>query len=741
VRKHAARIVLGLVVVALFLAHATGRPRIAAIDQLEAAAYDARLLLTMPRTTDSRVVIVDIDEKSLAEEGRWPWRRDRLALLVDKLFDRHHVAVLGFDVVFAERDESSGLGVLRELAEGELRNDAQYRAAIETIAPRLEFDRLFAERLKGRAVVLGYYFSDVSTEPGGLAIGAIPKPVLPKGTFTGKNIGFSAFAGYGGNLPEFQDVAAGAGHFTPWTDRDGVHRSVPMLAQYKGAYYEPLALAVVRLLMGSPPVNPGYPADSLLTKNYPGLEWLEVGKLRVPVDENANALVPYRGPSGSFRYVSATDILRDRVAADAFENKIVLVGTTAPGLQDLRSTPVAPLYPGVEIHANLIAGMIDGTIKQKPPYVLGAEVFLLVLTGLVMAVLLPFLNPLRATLVTVGVLVAAVGLNLFVWTSGNLVLPLASGLLMVVLLYALNMSYGYFVETRAKRQITSRFGQYVPPEIAEEMSRNPERFSMEGESRELTVLFSDVRGFTSLSEGLDPKALARLMNAYLTPMTEVIHGHRGTIDKYMGDAIMAFWGAPLEDAQHPRHAVLAGLEMQITLKALETDFRANGWKPLAVGIGVNTGRVSVGNMGSQVRVAYTVMGDAVNLASRLEMLTKKYGVTMIIGEDTRAAVPDIVVRELDRVRVKGKDEPVAIFEPIGLQGSVDQETLDRLKLFAQALKFYRAQEWDKAELQLLNLLKTEPDSGLYRMYIERIGAYRTSPPPSGWDGVHDFDSK
>lgn len=740
-KKHAVRILLGVALLLVFLAHSAGWWRLRAIDQLEAIAYDLRLLLTMPRTVDPRVVIIDIDEKSLAEEGRWPWRRDRLALLVDKVFDRHHAAVLGFDVFFSERDESSGLEVLRQLGEGELKGNAQYRSALEAIAPKLEYDRVFAQALAGRPVVLGFYFSSLLTGKEGIAIGAIPKPVLPAGTFTGKRIDFSSFPGYGGNLPELQAAAASAGYVTPWTDPDGVHRSVPMLAEYKGAYYEPLALAVVRLLMGSPPVKPGYPADGLLTRNYPGLEWLEVGNLRIPLDRGANALVPYRGPEHSFRYVSATDVLHDRVPVDQLEDKIALVGTTAPGLQDLRSTPVGPLYPGVEIHASLIGGMLDGTIKQKPPYVLGAEVFLLLVTGVIMAVLLPFLNPLKATLVTLGVLAAVVAGNLAIWNSGNLVLPLASGLLMVVMLYALNMSYGYFVETRVKRQITSRFGQYVPPEIAEEMSRDPERFSMEGESRELTVLFSDVRDFTSLSEGLDPKALSRLMNAYLTPMTEVIYGHRGTIDKYMGDAIMAFWGAPIEDKDHARNAVVAGLEMQITLKSLDAEFRANGWRPLSIGIGLNTGRMSVGNMGSAVRVAYTVMGDAVNLASRLESLTKKYGVTMIIGEETRKAVPDVVVRELDRVRVKGKDEPVAIFEPIGLQGSVDKETLDRLKLFAQALKFYRAQDWDKAELQLINLQKIDPESGLYKEFIRRIARFRSDPPPRNWDGVFDFDTK
>ena len=229
--------------------------------------------------------------------------------------------------------------------------------------------------------------------------------------------------------------------------------------------------------------------------------------------------------------------------------------------------------------------------------------------------------------------------------------------------------------------------------------------------------------------------------SYLTPMTKVIYSHRGTIDKYMGDAIMAFWGAPLGDKDHARNAVLAGLEMQVTLKALESEFRSNGWPPLAIGVGVNSGRMSVGNMGSAVRLAYTVMGDAVNLASRLEGLTKKYGVTMIIGEETRKAVPDLVVRELDRVRVKGKDEPETIFEPVGLQGGVDKETLDRLKLFAQALKLYRAQDWDMAELQILNLLKREPDSVLYGEFMKRISEFRLNPPPAGWDGVYDFETK
>jgi adenylate cyclase len=231
------------------------------------------------------------------------------------------------------------------------------------------------------------------------------------------------------------------------------------------------------------------------------------------------------------------------------------------------------------------------------------------------------------------------------------------------------------------------------------------------------------------------------MNEYLTPMTRVIHATRGTIDKYMGDAIMAFWGAPLEDPHHAAQAVQAGLDMQARLEEVNRSFAAKGWPRLAVGIGLNTGHVRVGNMGSEIRVAYTVMGDAVNLASRLEGLTRKYGVTMLVGEATRSAAPDFVYREIDRVRVKGKDEPVAIYEPLGRQGEVGRERLDRLKLFQQALKFYRAQDWDKAELQLLNLQKSEPDSGLYGAFLERIAFFRANPPGEGWDGVHDFDTK
>ena len=742
-KKNVVRIGLGLLLLLVFLGHAAKYYRLPLVDRLEAIVYDTRLVLTMPRTVDPRIVVLDIDEKSLAEkekggEGHWPWPRNRLALLLDKLFDHYKIAIVGFDVVFAERDDSSGLRVLQQLAQKELKEIPGFQATLKQLQPELEYDELFADRMRGRAVVLGYTFNfDKETIKGQL-----PPPVLPAGTFGAKNIEFQSYGGYTANLAVLQNAAASAGHFSIEPDIDGILRRVPMLAESNGAYYEPLSLAMVRLILGGPKIVPGYPSDRIWSRNYSGLEWLEVGPLKIPVDERVTALIPYRGAQRSFNYVSAVDVMNERADPALLQGKIVLVGTTAPGLLDLRATPVDNVYPGVEIHANMIGGMLDRNIKQKPPYVIGAEFVSLLIAGLTMALLLPLLNPMRSLLVTLAMLVLVLFTNLLVFHAGNLVLPLASGLLLILLLFALNMTYGYFVETRGKRQITGLFGQYVPPELVDEMARNPESFSMEGKSNEMTVLFTDVRGFTTISEGLDPKQLSQLMNEFLTPLTQVIYKHRGTVDKFMGDCIMAFWGAPLPDAAHARNGVLAGLEMHEVLKKLKPEFQARGWPEIRIGVGLNTGRMSVGNMGSKLRTAYTVMGDAVNLSSRLESITKEYGADIIVGEGTKDAVADVVFRELDRVRVKGKDEAVAIYEPFGMQGEVSKSRLEEIKLYTQFLRLYRAQDWDQAELQLFNLQKQVPASTLYsHTFVERISYLRANPPGKGWDGAFTFTTK
>ena len=693
----------------------------------------------MPRDVDSRIVILDIDEKSLGEIGRWPWGRNTMAEVVRKLFDTHGIAILGFDVVWAERDTSSGIDTLDALAANDLRQVAGFQEVYKGLRPRLDNDLLFAESMKGRPVVLGYYFN---SEDRAVKANAIPVPVLPKGTFAGRNIPFDEWKGYTGNLPIYMQSAAAAGHFNPRVDFDGVSRRVPMILEFDGAYYEALSLAVVRVILGMPPVEPGYAPGTFMNRGYSGLEWLKVGPLRIPVDESVSTLIPYRGKKFSFPYVSLADVIKDRVKPGELKGKIALLGTSAPGLFDLRSTPVDSVYPGVEIHANLIAGMLDQSIKAKPAFMLGAEVILLVIGGVALAILIPMLSALWATVVAAGGLLLIVGLNFAVWIKGDMVLPLAASVLMTLALYVMNMAYGYFVESRSKRQFAELFGQYVPPELVDKMAEDPGKYNMEPRSAELTILFADVRGFTSISEALRPEELREYINEYLTEMSAIIRSkYRGTLDKYIGDAIMAFWGAPVDDPQHACNGVLAALEMQKACGALNAKFAARGWPALKIGVGVNSGTVRVGDMGSQVRRAYTAMGDAVNVASRLESRTKGYGVGVLVGEATRELVNDVVFREVDRIKVKGKDEALTVYEPLGGEGEVQKSRLEELRLWNQTLRAYRGRQWDQVEVSLLNLQRMNPECELYRVYANLVTDKRRLAPPQDWDGVTAFAEK
>jgi adenylate cyclase len=737
---------MGLAIVLLFILHAlqkypTGDGRLPLIARLDNILYDTRLNLTMPESVDPSVVILDIDEKSLGEIGHWPWSRSLMAELIAKLFDRYGIEVLGFDIVWAERDTSSGIDTLDALAERDLKQASGFQQAYKSLRPGLDNDALFAKAMQGRAVVLGYYFSN---EERAARVNAIPGPVLPRGSFAGRDIHITRWSGYTGNLPEYQRNAAAAGHFNPVVDEDGVTRRVPMLVEFDGAYYESLALAVVRTYIARrddgrfPPVEPGYPraagADA-------APEWLKVGPLRIPVDDQAAALIPYRGEKRSFPYIALADVVKDRVQPAALRGKIVLVGASAHGLYDLRSTPVGSVFPGVEIHANLIAGMLGGTIKERPAFV-GAELVLLLGCGVALAILLPLLSALWATLATLAALGLVVLFNFAAWTRADMALPLAASVAMIAVLYVMNMAYGYFVESRSKRQFAELFGQYVPPELVDRMAADPAKYNMEPRSAELTILFADVRGFTGISEALKPDELREYINEYLTGMSTIIRSrYRGTLDKYIGDAVMAFWGAPVEDPQHARNAVLAALEMQRDCELLNAKFAARGWPALNIGVGVNSGTVRVGDMGSRVRRAYTAMGDAVNVASRIEGRTKSYAVGILAGEATRERVKDVVFREVDRIRVMGRDEAVTVYEPLGLESGIGESVRRELELWNSTLRAYRARQWDDAETGLGSLARMNPTCGLYRAYAAIVADKRRNPPPPQWDGVTAFDEK
>lgn len=726
--------------IAFFLLHASApvNERWQLITQLENLAYDTRLKTTMPGGVDRRIVIIDIDEKSLAEEGRWPWPRNRVAQLIDILFDRYEIGLLGMDVVWAEPDESSGLNTLEKLATEKLSDNIAFHMALDMIRPSLQRDRIFSESLKNRPIVLSYYFDTEGSEN---TTGKLPEPVFNKNDFSNRKVTPISASGYGANLDIFQDVATDAGHFNPYTDIDGIVRKIPMLIEYKDNYYSSLSLAVIRQIAKGAEILPGFAEGTEFLRSYTGLEWLSLGNYTIPVDAQIKTLIPYRGPKGSFTYLSATDILKQTVSKESLSGTIALLGASAPGLLDLRSTPVQQNFPGVEIHANMIAGFIDQNLKQNPAWALGAEFSILLIIGLSMGLLLPLMSATIATLLSLTIALLVTGFNYYLWQELNIALPIASSLLLIIGLYMLNMSYGFFIESREKHQLADIFGQYIPPELVDEMGDAPAKFSLQGDSREMTVMFSDVRGFTTISESLEPEDLQRLMNEFLTSITKVIHQHRGTIDKYMGDAVMAFWGAPLPDPDHAGNALHAALDIITAINELKPVFRSKGWPELNLGIGINSGVMRVGDMGSEFRRAYTVMGDAVNLGSRLEGLTKEYSVHIIVSEYTRSAVPDITYRELDKVKVKGKDKVVTIYEPLVRTKDLSVEEKNELHLYQQALQYYRKMNWDLAELQFLNLQKQSPECKLYRIYANRIAEFRVSPPDDNWDGVFTHLSK
>jgi adenylate cyclase len=745
-KKQLPRILVGLLLVGVFLAHSAGMIRLPYLQQIELSLYDTRLGLTAPGGVDPRIVIIDIDEASLREkenggEGRWPWSRDRMAELLDRAFNQYGVVMLGFDVVFAEQDKSSGIGTLEQLARNELASNFAYRQALEKLKPQLDFDDRFAQAMRERPVVLGFTFLAGENDQPAPRKGGLPAPTLTTQTLPLSASAVSQWQGYAANLDQLSLAASASGSFNPVIDVDGSVRRLPMLSVYNGGYYESLPLAMARVLVGGDPIKLVIAPETKI-ETFGALEWIEVGGMDIPVDEEIAALIPYRGPFKSFEYVSAASVIAGTADPKSLEGKIALVGTSAAGLLDLRTTPMGAAYPGVEIHANMIAGILDGTIKEKPPYAIGIDVLQVLVFGVLLAVLLPIMGPVWSTVLGLLFLAAAIGLNIFAFTSLNLVLPLAALLLTISVIYLFNMAYGFFFESRIKRQITGLFGQYVPPELVNEMAKDPTNYSMEGESRDLTILFSDVRGFTTISESLKPKDLAQLMNGFLSPFSQVIYEQRGTIDKYMGDCIMAFWGAPVTDPDHARHGVQAAFAMLKALEKINADFKSKGWPEIQIGVGLNTGKVSVGNMGSKIRLAYTVMGDAVNLASRLEGITKEYGAKIVIGQATKDQIPDLVCRELDRVRVKGKDVAVTIFEPLGFDSEVNEETQSLIESFHKALGLYRAQQWDSAQQGFARLLQEDAASAtLYGLYLARIESLRINPPPATWDGTFTFTTK
>jgi adenylate cyclase len=734
---------------AIALLQVAGNLHLGIIERFDTFVADQRMRLS-PVVHDPRIVIVDIDEKSIARIGQFPWSRMTMARLASTLTDHYGVAAVGFDIVFSEEDKSSGYHVLEELAHGRLKSVPAFQREMVSLKDMLDYDGVFAKAIKGKPVVLGFTLADQQRK------GTLPPPAFTVDDLNGRFLPARESSGYLGNMLRLQESAAGAGAFTATLDADGILRHSPLLVRIGNGYYPALSLATVAAAVNASRIFPKYSktADTMSERERQdvGLEALYVFSrdrarpLTVGVGENLINTIEFHGKGGAdggaYTYVAASDVLDKTVQKTILSGAIVLVGTTVRGLNDLRPTPVNTEYPGVEVHANLIKSILDGSFKYRPDFADALDALTVLAAGVVLTFALPLLTPLSSVVLTLSIAAVTFGFNQFAFRSLDWSLHAAMAITLIAMLFVLNLAWGYFFEFRKGRALVSRFGEYVAPELVAQMAENPEAYTMEGESRELSVMFVDVRGFTTISEGLSPKALREYINLYLTAMSEDIRAsHQGTLDKYIGDAVMAFWGAPVAFADHASRAVATSLLMQASATRLNDDFQRRGWPPLAIGIGINSGVMHVGDMGSAIRRAYTVMGDAVNLASRLEGITKVYGVGIVVGEATRLAAPEFVYRELDLVRVKGKNEPVAIFEPLGKPADVAPAVLDELAAWDAALARVRAQDWDAAASAIGALHAAHPGRALYALYLERIAHWRAAPPGDGWDGVTTFETK
>ena len=679
-------------------------------------------------TLDPGVLVVDIDEASLARVGQWPWPRDQVGQLVDTVGSLG-AAAIAFDMVFTEPDRTSlGPQLQRLQAQG---------IAIQ-VAPNapLDNDQLFAEAIARNPVVMGVALSSetgraLSPPLAGLSFaGSDPRAYLP------------AFEGGLSNLPVLTAAAAGIGSFSFPPARDNIIRAMPLVASADGQLYPGLGVEALRVAQG---------ASGLLLRSSDAsgeaaagplaLTAMKVGMLELPAAADGRFRIHYSGMP-HMTAIPAWQLLQGDAAAwaDKVEGRVVLVGTSAIGLRDIVATPLAAAEPGVNVHAELIDQALNQQFLQRPDWARGAEVLVAVVSSLLLLLVLAGARPLLSSLAFALLLGGVFGLAWWAYTRHAWLLDPLPALLCLLAVFVSMMPTLLFVGNREKRFVRSAFSRYLSPALVERLSHDAQALQLGGETRQITVLFSDIRGFTALSENLSPDALTTLLNDFLTPMTDVLLAHEATIDKYIGDAIMAFWNAPVDIAAHPRKACLAALGMAAAVDALN---RERG-SALRIGVGLNMGEACVGNLGSQQRFSYSAIGDTVNLASRVESLTKYYGVTLMVTDAVRAEAAELAYVEVDRVRVVGRNEPVQLFALLGDAQLAQQAEFAALaQAHAQVLALYRSGDFCAA-LNALQVLRMQSSAaslaGLHALYVQRLEQLIIHPPTQ-WDGIFTATSK
>lgn len=699
-------------------------------------------MVQYPRPYDPNlpVRIVDIDDETLVRLGQWPWPRTRTARLIDALRDAG-AKVIAFDVVFADPDRTSLSRLLPDLAADFAANNIKFDVGKIGVAP--DNDLILAQTVAKGKVVTGFAFLGATTEN------------LPKSKTTILMNGGDAtahlmqFPGALKTLDAIEDAAEGNGAFSAVPDPDGIIRMMPLAYNMKGVFFPSLAAEALRIYGGASSmtvrVNDANPVMQLLTGS--GIESIHIGEYSIPTDRKGRIRL-YESASTASRYLPAWEVLAGETDPDELAGAIVFIGTSAMGLGDIRATPLQNAVPGVEVHAQIAEQILTGAYIVQPAWGDRLEFALFA----VFAVLICVASWRRrigwATLLLITGEAILFGGSVAAFRYQSLLIdPVLPGLGLASVL-AIVATIGYAGAVIERQRVRSAFNRYLAPAAIDRLVTNPGQLKLGGEMRDMTFMFSDIRGFTAISEKLDPEELTRFINNFLTPMTNAILESGGTIDKYMGDCIMAFWNAPLDDPDHAANACRAALHM---LKALEVlngalDAAMPGMN-LDIGIGVNSGPCCVGNLGSEYRFDYSVLGNDVNIASRLEGQSKAYSLTALAGENTRALAPQFAMLELDQIIVKGKTAPITVWGLMGDESmQADPEFVALSECHAQMLSCYRAQDWPAAARLIDTLANREISHRLgldefYQLYAERIATFTASPPGKDWDGVYVASSK
>ncbi len=731
-----------LLVIALFLV------QVPILDLIELKTYDFRFLARGRVQPSSAVVMAVIDEKSLDVEGRWPWARSKIAALVDAL-SGDGAKVIGFDIGFLEPDENSRLQLLREL-EQDIKaiglRDRKLTKLLRSKEIDADNDLALAEAIRRSkaTVVLGYFFHT----------GRVARDYVIEQTQINKQLQRISDSRYPavhyedkeaesipfieGYAPESSiDILARAtdfsGFFNIFPDPDGVVRWMPLIVQCGGNLFPPLSIQCVWHYLDRPQL--------MVNVARYGVEGVQMGDRFIPTDEIGRMLINFLGPPKTFPHYSISDILHGKIPEGTFKEKVVLVGATAAGIYDLRSTPFSPVYPGMEVHATVIDNILRQDTLSRPKWTKIFDLLAIVVLVLLTGAVVPRLSAVKGILFAVVLFVLYLLIARWLFVSFGIWVNIVYPLLGLSVVYISLTVFHYFTEERERKKIRGAFSYYVSDSVVNEVLKDPERLKLGGDKRDLTVLFSDIRGFTTISEGLSPEDLVQLLNEYLTAMSNVVFKYEGTLDKFMGDAIMAIYGAPLEREDHPAMACHSALEMMEELRRLNRKWESEGRTPLDIGIGINTGMMMVGNMGSSQRFDYTVMGDAVNLGSRLEGANKNYRTNILISEFTYERVrEEFVCMEVDSVRVKGKLLPVRIYQLLG-HDDVPEMRRQAISYFHEGLQLYRSQKWNDAIKTFERVKAMDGDLRAAELYIQRCLDLKLNPPPPDWDGVFTMVTK